>query len=188
SPPLSPRANSFCNLCNRCNLINQTPHTNQPHQVTTEAFLSHVKALLSIPGARLEFGGKELQGGKHSIPTCYGAVEPTAVFVPLKAMLASRENFEIATKEVFGPIQVVREYDDSEVDPMLEGSGEQAAQHSHLLLSAPPLHHPFNPQVVTGYDDSEIDLVLEGSGRQAAQHSHLLHSSPLCAAPFIPRW
>ncbi|CAI7788542.1 unnamed protein product, partial [Closterium sp. NIES-54] len=139
SPPLSPRANSFCNLCNRCNLCHQTPHTNQPHQVTTEAFLSHVKALLSIPGARLEFGGKELQGGKHSIPTCYGAVEPTAVFVPLKAMLASRENFEIATKEVFGPIQVVTEYDDSEIDLVLEANERMTAHLTAAVVSNDPL-------------------------------------------------
>ncbi|CAI5977644.1 unnamed protein product [Closterium sp. NIES-64] len=107
--------------------------------VTTEAFLSHVKALLSIPGARLEFGGKELQGGKHSIPSCYGAVEPTAVFVPLKAMLASRENFEIATKEVFGPIQVVTEYDDGEIDLVLEANERMTAHLTAAVVSNDPL-------------------------------------------------
>jgi len=38
---------------------------------------------LSIPtGARLLFGGQPLKG--HSIPPQYGAIQPTAVFVPLK--------------------------------------------------------------------------------------------------------
>ncbi len=33
-------------------------------------------------GARLMFGGQPLSG--HSIPKQYGAIQPTAVFVPLK--------------------------------------------------------------------------------------------------------
>lgn len=68
--------------------------------------LDHVAQLSAIPGARVAFGGKALQGGKHRIPACYGAIEPTAVFVPLAEMLASDEVFELATTEVFGPVQV----------------------------------------------------------------------------------
>jgi 1-pyrroline-5-carboxylate dehydrogenase len=37
---------------------------------------------LLCAGARLLFGGEELTG--HSIPEQYGAIKPTAVFVPLK--------------------------------------------------------------------------------------------------------
>jgi 1-pyrroline-5-carboxylate dehydrogenase len=33
-------------------------------------------------GARLLFGGQPLEG--HTIPKQYGAIQPTAVFVPLK--------------------------------------------------------------------------------------------------------
>ena len=54
-------------------------------------------------GARLAFGGRPLEG--HSIPACYGAMEPTAVFVPL-AQLLSTEHFPVATTELFGPFQV----------------------------------------------------------------------------------
>jgi 1-pyrroline-5-carboxylate dehydrogenase len=43
---------------------------------------SHIDAILAIPGARLLFGGKELTG--HTIPSIYGAYEPTAIFVPLE--------------------------------------------------------------------------------------------------------
>lgn len=75
-------------------------------QVTTERMLEHVERLSGIPGAKVAFGGKPLKGGKHSIPACYGAIEPTAVFVPLSEILASDENFELATTEVFGPVQV----------------------------------------------------------------------------------
>ena len=54
-------------------------------------------------GARLAFGGRPLEG--HAIPACYGAMEPTAVFVPL-AQLLSPEHFLVATTELFGPFQV----------------------------------------------------------------------------------
>jgi hypothetical protein len=55
-------------------------------------------------GARLAFGGRELEG--HTIPEVYGAMEPTAVVVPLHQMLASDANWELATTELFGPFQV----------------------------------------------------------------------------------
>jgi 1-pyrroline-5-carboxylate dehydrogenase len=62
----------------------------------------------SPAGAKLLWGGQPLQG--HSIPDCYGAIQPTAVFVPLKAM-REPEAFKLVTTEVFGPFQVITEYD-----------------------------------------------------------------------------
>ena len=59
---------------------------------------------LHIPGATLAFGGKELQN--HTVPKVYGAIEPTAVFVPLKEILRDDNTFETVTTEVFGPLQV----------------------------------------------------------------------------------
>ena len=85
---------------------------------TTAAMLAHVKRLLAIPGARLLFGGAELKG--HAIPARYGAIAPTAVFVPLKAMLASPEAYAAATTEVFGPLQVVTEWRDGELPLVLQ--------------------------------------------------------------------
>lgn len=53
------------------------------------------------------FGGKPLSSeNAKKIPTVYGAWEPTAVFVPLKEMLRSPENFALCTTEIFGPFQV----------------------------------------------------------------------------------
>lgn len=66
--------------------------------------LDHIENLLAIPCARLEFGGKPLTN--HTIPDVYGAMEPTAVFVPLKEVLRNEENFALATTEIFGPFQV----------------------------------------------------------------------------------
>jgi hypothetical protein len=57
----------------------------------------------SLSGARLLFGGKPLEG--HAIPDVYGALHPTAVFVPLDQILRD-ENWDLVNTEVFGPFQV----------------------------------------------------------------------------------
>jgi len=84
---------------------------------STPRILAHIDACLAIPGARLVFGGKALTG--HSIPECYGAVEPTAVFIPLKAMLESEDVFRLATTELFGPFQVLTEFGDAQLPEVL---------------------------------------------------------------------
>jgi len=77
----------------------------------------HINKLLAIPGAKIEFGGKELTG--HKIPSVYGSYEPTAIFVPLKEIV-KEEHFDIVTKELFGPFQVITSYNDEELDVVLE--------------------------------------------------------------------
>lgn len=72
-------------------------------QVTTETMLEHMNNLLKISGAKLLFGGEALEN--HSIPNIYGAIKPTAVYVPLEEIL-KENNFELVTKEIFGPFQV----------------------------------------------------------------------------------
>ena len=84
---------------------------------TTQSILDHAKRLLEIPGSKLLFGGKEL--ANHKIPSVYGAVEPTAVFVPLNEMLKD-ENFGICTTEIFGPFQVVTTFNDYEMCHVIE--------------------------------------------------------------------
>lgn len=73
-------------------------------QVTTEAMLDHAKKLLQIPGSRLLFGGEALQN--HSIPAIYGAIKPTAIFIPLEEIL-KKQHYHLVTKEIFGPFQVI---------------------------------------------------------------------------------
>lgn len=85
--------------------------------VSTKRILDHVSRLLTIPGAKLLFGGKELSN--HSIPERYGAVQPTAVFVPLEEML-KEEHFETCVTEIFGPFQVVTEFNDSTLQGVLD--------------------------------------------------------------------
>ena len=79
----------------------------------TEAMLEHIKSLLFIPGAHVLFGGKPLIG--HHIPECYGTIEPTAVYVPLKEIPC----WETVTTEVFGPVQIVTSYGDKDIPPVL---------------------------------------------------------------------
>lgn len=54
-------------------------------------------------GARLAFGGEPLKG--HTIPEVYGAMQPTAVFVPLDQMTATQANWDLVNTELFGPFQ-----------------------------------------------------------------------------------
>lgn len=68
--------------------------------VTNETFKQHLENVLSINGAELMWGGKPLTG--HTIPSCYGAYEPTAVKVPLKAF-KNAKNRKILTTEIFAP-------------------------------------------------------------------------------------
>lgn len=69
---------------------------------TNEQIQTHIDELLKINGAFLFFGGKPLIG--HKIPSCYGAYEPTAIYVPLKEIML---NFKLVTTEVFGPVQII---------------------------------------------------------------------------------
>jgi 1-pyrroline-5-carboxylate dehydrogenase len=97
--------------------------------VTTQKFLEHTHRLAGIPGAKVLWGGKELTG--HNIPAKYGAVEPTAVFVPLEEMLKT-ENFEHCATEIFAPFQVVTTYNDETLDLVLEALERM----SHHLTAA----------------------------------------------------
>jgi 1-pyrroline-5-carboxylate dehydrogenase len=82
---------------------------------TTGKIFEHVKKLSSLNGAYILFGGEELKD--HSIPKCYGAIRPTAVFVPLKEI---ENNFELVMTEVFGPVQVITEYFDDSLPIVLD--------------------------------------------------------------------
>jgi len=84
---------------------------------STAEILGHTEKLLKIPGAKLAFGGKELEN--HSAPAKYGMVQPTAVIVPLTEILKP-ENFDLCMTEIFGPFQVLTEYNDATLEQVLE--------------------------------------------------------------------
>lgn len=67
--------------------------------------LEHMNKLLQISGSKLLFGGEELKN--HSIPPIYGALKPTAIYVPLEEIVKAN-NYELVTKEIFGPFQVIK--------------------------------------------------------------------------------
>lgn len=111
---------------------------------STKEMLDHTARLASIPGARVLFGGKEL--ANHSIPAVYGAIEPTAVFVPLKELL-NPEHFGVCTTEIFGPFQVVTEYNDDSLGDVLEACERM----SHHLTAAVVSNDPIFQDKVLGH-------------------------------------
>jgi len=86
---------------------------------STEEMLAHKDKLLKIPGAYVAFGGNELKN--HTTPPKYGMLEPTAVFVPLKEILKP-EHFDSCMTEIFGPFQVITEYNDESLEMVLEAT------------------------------------------------------------------
>lgn len=103
---------------------------------TTLDILQHVQKLLEIPGSKLLFGGKELVN--HDIPDIYGAVEPTAVYVPLKQMLKD-EYFDTCTTELFAPFQVITTYGDNEVESIIDAC-ERMSHHLTAALVSNDVH------------------------------------------------
>jgi len=83
----------------------------------TQRILDHIDACLALPGAELAFGGKALTD--HTVPDCYGMVEPTAVFIPMETILGSEHAFKVATTELFGPFQIITSWSDGELPDVL---------------------------------------------------------------------
>jgi 1-pyrroline-5-carboxylate dehydrogenase len=110
---------------------------------TNDQIFDHMNTLLKIPGAKLLFGGKPLED--HTIPACYGSVEPTAVFVPIDELL-KEENFKQCVTEIFGPFQVVTEYTEEELPKVLEACERM----SHHLTAAVVSNDPIFTNKVLG--------------------------------------
>jgi len=100
---------------------------------TNEKIKAHIDNCLSVDGASVAFGAKELQN--HTIPSCYGSYEPTAIQVPLTSMTASKENFDILTTELFGPFQIIVFYDDKTTDLMFETIEKISARLTAAVVS-----------------------------------------------------
>nr|QCI61343.1 Aldehyde dehydrogenase [Crocus sativus] len=104
--------------------------------VTTNAMLEHTSELLQIPGSKLLFGGEPLSN--HSIPKIYGAMKPTAIFIPIDEMLKDN-NFELVTKEIFGPFQIVTSYNQDQLSMVLEACERMHAHLTAAVVSNDPL-------------------------------------------------
>lgn len=96
---------------------------------TTEAMLEHKNELLEIPGAKVLFGGEALEN--HTIPSVYGAIKPTAIYVPLEEILKDK-NYELVTREIFGPFQIVTEYKADQLPLVLDALERM---HAHLTAA-----------------------------------------------------
>ncbi|XP_010550612.1 PREDICTED: delta-1-pyrroline-5-carboxylate dehydrogenase 12A1, mitochondrial [Tarenaya hassleriana] len=104
--------------------------------VTTEAMIEHMEKLLHIPGSKLIFGGKPLKN--HSIPSIYGALQPTAVYVPLEEILKDKY-YELVTKEIFGPFQIITEYKADQLPLVLEALERMHAHLTAAVVSNNPI-------------------------------------------------
>ncbi|KAG0488828.1 hypothetical protein HPP92_007639 [Vanilla planifolia] len=104
--------------------------------VTTAQMMKHIEKLLEIPGSKVLFGGQPLEN--HSIPDIYGAMKPTAVFIPIEEMLKD-ENFHLVTTEIFGPLQVVSEYKQDQLVLVLNACERMNAHLTAAVVSNEPL-------------------------------------------------
>ncbi|KAH0975659.1 hypothetical protein GBA52_017558 [Prunus armeniaca] len=104
--------------------------------VTTETMLEHKNKLLQISGSKLLFGGEPLKN--HSIPPIYGAIEPTAIYVPLEEILKGN-NFDLVTREIFGPFQVVTDYRSDQLPLVLDAVERMHAHLTAAVVSNDPL-------------------------------------------------
>ncbi|KAK4264227.1 hypothetical protein QN277_025435 [Acacia crassicarpa] len=103
--------------------------------VTTEAMLEHKNNLLQIPGSKLLFGGEPLE--KHTIPLIYGAIKPTAIYVPLEEIVKEK-NYELVTKEIFGPFQVITDYKSNQLPVVLDALERMDAHLTAAVVSNDP--------------------------------------------------
>ncbi|MDP3734875.1 MAG: aldehyde dehydrogenase family protein [bacterium] len=84
--------------------------------VTNEYVEAHIAAILKLSGTYILWGGKRLKN--HTIPNTYGAFEPTAIFVPFRR-LELPKYFDLVTKELFGPLQIITTYGDQHIELLL---------------------------------------------------------------------
>ncbi|KAG2679182.1 hypothetical protein I3760_11G039300 [Carya illinoinensis] len=103
---------------------------------TTEAMLEHMSKLLQIPGSKLLFGGEPLKN--HSIPPIYGAIKPTAIYVPLEEIL-KKNTYELVTREIFGPFQIVTDYKRDQLPMVLDAVERMHAHLTAAVVSNDPL-------------------------------------------------
>ncbi|XP_020692291.1 delta-1-pyrroline-5-carboxylate dehydrogenase 12A1, mitochondrial isoform X2 [Dendrobium catenatum] len=104
--------------------------------VTTDRMVEHIEKLLEIPGSKLLFGGQPLEN--HSIPKLYGALKPTALFIPIDEILKDK-NFELVTTELFGPFQVITQYKQDQLALVLEACERMLAHLTAAVVSNDPM-------------------------------------------------
>lgn len=98
--------------------------------------MDHTNAIANIDGAEVLWGGKELTN--HNIPKIYGAVEPTAVLVPLEEML-KEDNFNKCVSEIFAPFQVITYFNDNNLELVLQALEGMTHHLTAALVSNDPV-------------------------------------------------
>jgi len=104
---------------------------------TNEKLSQHVHDLLSLPGAKLMWGGRPITEAHH-IPAIYGSFQPTAIFLPLST-INNPLHYDLVFTEVFAPFQIITQYNDSELNTVL-----QTFDKIHLHLAAGVVSNDLN--------------------------------------------
>lgn len=135
-------------------------------------FLKHVNNLLKIPGSSIAFGGDLIPSKEHSIPSCYGSWNPTAIKIPIKEML-KKENFSLCVTEIFGGFQIIVDYNNDELPLVLEALERVDA---HLTAAVVSNDVVFQNQVlahtVNGTTYCGIRARTTGTYTHAYTHKH----------------
>ena len=82
--------------------------------LNNDEILYKIENLLKVEGAQLWFGNEILDS--ESIPSNLGYISPTCIFIPIES-IKKKKNHDIVLREIFGPVQVVTEYEN--VDDVL---------------------------------------------------------------------
>lgn len=118
---------------------------------STEKMMNHINSILqTVPNSKLSFGGKKLKfqtkqkqqqeeeedafkaTSDDCVPSEYGLIEPTAIEIPIQSLFVSNDAFNLCTKELFGPFQIIVKYRDEDVDLVLKALEKM----SHHLTAA----------------------------------------------------
>ena len=69
---------------------------------------NQINNILNIKGAKLWFGNEIIDS--KCVPSNFGLIKPTAIYIPIKNI--TDDNYKLVFNEIFGPVQIITEYDD----------------------------------------------------------------------------
>ena len=86
--------------------------------VTNQDIETRIKDLLTLSGSQIIVGGKKV-ASENCVPINYGLFEPTIIQIPFEHFKRI-ENHDLLFKELFGPLLIVTEYNDTNLDDVVQ--------------------------------------------------------------------
>ena len=84
--------------------------------INNTTITNHIDTLLHMEGG-LKLFGEPISSLDSKIPEQFGCYRPTLIYLPLTTIM-KKENFKIVTKEIFGPVQIITDYNN--IDDVIE--------------------------------------------------------------------